>query len=218
MFFRERRRDRRRSYSIRGHVARLRSEGRLRIVATRLAVFILIAGVSLSRCRGADITGPPATPPSSPAGTPTDLTGVEPVDKLAIAVYPASLLPPVNPCNAEAILDQSGDAHFTYHTVEDSDGKAHTTYHDEFHRNGKSPSGDTYQSMKISDNLTTVTGDPYPVVFNHEYDVTVASNGPAPRFKEHVVVHFVINKNTLPAGGNDYVMTALIQGVTPSCF
>ena len=113
----ERRRDRRRGYSFREHVGRLRRAGRLNQVVVATAATVLIVGVSVSRCQSSNITGPAEerTGTQANGSLSTTSTSKMSAEKTALAIFPANLLPAVHPCQTDVtFVESQGQAEFVY--------------------------------------------------------------------------------------------------------
>jgi hypothetical protein len=69
----ERNQDRRQGYSLRGHIGRLTSTGRLARVGLALVAALTVSGVTFARCRSADVTGPDGARQTQSSGGSADL-------------------------------------------------------------------------------------------------------------------------------------------------
>lgn len=112
MFFKERRHDRRRRYSLQGHLKRLAASGRLRELGAGSLILVVVAGLTLARCQSDSITGP-ATVEQQPGALPS-LS----VEKTALAIFPSSLLPAVHPCHPDLTFVEMGGQNEILYTDE----------------------------------------------------------------------------------------------------
>ena len=108
--FRQQLRERRGGYSFRGHLARLKREGRLPRAAGGILAAVIVAGVAFGRCESSSITGPDESAADYAART-TSLTGGSVVpdpdpDRFTFEeklVQRNVVFTGVNPCNGDAV-------------------------------------------------------------------------------------------------------------------
>lgn len=226
--FRERRGDRRRGYSPRGHYERLKKSGRLPRIGIAVVAFTIIAGISFGKC--SDPTGPPSA--DSEAGEiarPTTSTSSAP--KTAGAIFATEIMPSINVCNGEVLTQPSGDGDFEYtytreqsHTNIDGSGGLHITYHVRQKRSGKfANDGKGYSGEKYHQNSTFMTkSNPHHQTVKHHV-VTKEEGEPADpqwlikekrSWNEDVEYDLVVVED--PITGN-VTMTATALKITPSC-
>jgi hypothetical protein len=155
----ERKQDRRRGYSFRRHLGRLKSTGRLKNVGLAAAAVLTLSGITFARCRGSDITGPPSQATSgadATLGVP-DLPSSNYLLKKAIKYFPDHLLPKFNACIPDLPYKSRKhwkEVHYKTEKELDADGKwtgRHKVWHEvhEYEEN-EDEDGNRYRGYRRS--------------------------------------------------------------------
>lgn len=171
--FGERRRDRRRGYSVWGHVQRVFRTKGIRRTLLPLGGTLLLAVVLFAHCSKNTVTGPsePSAAPK-PAG-PTQPTPGYTVSapKHAIAVFPTSLLPSVHPCDPTvSFADMAGENDITYtdEILYNPDGtpsgQHKINYNSSQAQHGKDKNGTNYAGNKTSSGQSFIITNRYTIV------------------------------------------------------
>ena len=110
--------------------------------------------------------------------------------------FPSDLLPQTDPCGRSALTAQTGQGQFHYRAEVDHAGGLHMQLHVNEHQRGSVSGGGSYEITKESTHQVSLTRQPFPVVVTIVSTLSTITRGPAPNFREHVVYHLTINKNT----------------------
>jgi hypothetical protein len=190
--FRERRKDRRRSYSLRGHVRRLSETGRLRQVAIAAVALAIAGGGTFARCSSSSITGP-----NESGGS---VTKPKVPDAPSSAIVPLEFVLDVpftyekqNPCNGEPILvtghvnihekgrlETPNGLRITFHRSDAGKGQAVLT--------NPLATPTQYVVSEEEDNEILIH-DPGGDVTTLEKNVKVISKGSSPNFALYTLMH-----------------------------
>ena len=143
--------DRRRGYSFRKHFSRLRVSGQLKNVGAATLASMLVVGITLARCQSSSITGPSSGPSASAPIAPSSATTSG--QKEAIALFPASLLPSVHPCQPDVtFVEMGGSKNVTYTDTYETDANGNrnhdVSWRESTQQKGKDKNGKAYGTQK----------------------------------------------------------------------
>jgi hypothetical protein len=177
--FRRRFGDRRHGYSLRGHIARLKQEGRLPQIAFGAIAVFIVGGLTFGRCDSANITGPNETTAEAPTTTasggsvvPAHSSGDDDDDDDGVGLPEETftfsektvqrnvVFTGVNPCNGDAVRAEGT----RYEKIKIT---ARGDYFDSHHE-----IEDYFRGFAVNNPVQKYKGED-----EHEHDMTITANG-----------------------------------------